>query len=167
MGTAYEVALVCALKPDLSPQIIQTLSYLTRSQDYDFCKVVSHPFCDVEFGEEWRIIIANNHSRPGEDDSPQVHRSILSHDQLCFRVLLDDDTLDNVGFFFLDWLATISDAEGLVGYRIDVVHLECNLIFFKGGQVIEQRSLISQIPNSLVETLNGALGGVGLASYTS
>lgn len=165
MGTAYEVALVCNLKPTLSPQIMETLNYLTRSQDYDFPKAISHLFFDVDFGDEWRIIIANNYPRGGEDFSPQACRSVLSNNQLCFRVLLDDDTFYNVGWFLLDWLATISDTQGLVGYRIDIVRSECTLIFFKNEQVIEHQSLPSEIPEPLKETFNRVLGGTGFFPY--
>lgn len=165
MGTAFEVALICDLKPNLSPQIVNTLNYLTRSQDYDFQVAIEHPFFENEFGEEWRNIIANNHLRTGEEDSAQTCRSLLDRNQLCFRVLLDDDTYCNVGFFFLDWLALLSSTQGLVGYRVDIIYLEYNLIYFRNGKVREFRSTSTEVSDSFMQSIDTQLGGSSYIAY--
>ncbi|MGF1524191.1 MAG: hypothetical protein ACFBSF_17875 [Leptolyngbyaceae cyanobacterium] len=36
MGTAFEIALICHIKADLPSEIIDTLIYITREEDYDF-----------------------------------------------------------------------------------------------------------------------------------
>ncbi|MBD2088759.1 hypothetical protein H6F67_02635 [Microcoleus sp. FACHB-1515] len=167
MGTAFEVALIYDLKPNLSPQIVDTLNYLTRSQDYDFDAAIEHPFFEIEFGEEWRNIIANHHPRTGEEDSAQTHRSSLDRNQLCFRVLLDDDTFFNIGFAFLDWLALLSSTQGLVGYYIDVFQFDCHLIYFRNEQSIERSSNRASIPADLMQRIDTRLGGSSLVSLTT
>lgn len=36
MGTAFEIGLILNLQPELASEDIETLEYMTRSQNYDF-----------------------------------------------------------------------------------------------------------------------------------
>jgi hypothetical protein len=166
MGTVFEMALILNLQPELESDDIETLIYMTRSQDYNFQSSLNDSFfteCPEGFDQEWRIIIANNHPRTGEAGFSQIHRSVFCNNQLCFRILIDDDTYYNTWWAFSDWLFLISSNEGLVGYLRDVtcIEMEVELISFEKDKVTLQYAENQKIPDSLVHPINELLGGTG------
>lgn len=165
MGTAFEMALLLDLQPELESKDVETLRYMTRSEDYSFQTSLKDYFfteCDEGFDDEWRFIIANNCEIGGEESFSQIRRSVFRDNQLCFRVLLDDDTYYNAGLWFLDWLFEISIDEGLVGYLLDITCFEADLIYFENGEPTLKFVKNCKIPNSLMEYIKELLGGTGV-----
>jgi hypothetical protein len=75
MGTAYEMALLLDLQPELEGKDVETLRYMTRSQDYSFQTPLEDSFfteCEEGFDNEWRFIIANNCQKCGKNLSPKL-----------------------------------------------------------------------------------------------
>lgn len=164
MGTAYEIALKLDLQPELQAPDLETLRYMTRSQAYDFETCLDDPFfteCDPGFDQEWRNIIANSSEPCGEEFFTQISRSVFFDRQLCFRILIDDDTYCNTWWEFSDWLWSISTNEGLVGYCLDVTCMEADLIYFEKHGVTLKFVENCQIPSSLIQSINELLGGTG------
>ncbi|KAM3099323.1 hypothetical protein ACKFKG_03430 [Phormidesmis sp. 146-35] len=166
------MALILDLQPQLLHEDLETLMYMTRSESYDFQTSLDDSFftaCDQGFDDEWRRIIANNQHRMGEESFSetynQTRRSVFLNNQLCFRILIDDDTYDNTWWAFSEWLFSISTSEGLVGYLLDVLDLtrtEPDLIYFEkaGMTTMTTRSVKNcTIPNSLMHSINELLGG--------
>lgn len=164
MGTAFEMALLLNLQPELPTEDIETLTYMTRSEDYDFQPSLDDAFftkCEESFNNEWRIIIANNYPRCGEEFFSQKYRSVFFNNQLCFRILIDDDTFHNVWWAFSDWLFSISNDEGTVGYLLDVDYRDAELICFKEDEVTLEYVKNCKIPDALIHPINEFLGGTG------
>lgn len=164
MGTAFEVALICHIKPSLPDEVIDTLIYMTRSRDYKFETTIDHGFFqpDDDFGDSWRYIISNHDPNVFENEKElfnQVCRSSFEDHRLCFRVLLGDDEFYNTWFLFADLLESMIAVEGLIGYRNDVMcYSQPVLIYFEDGQLIERDILSSEIPSKLIRTIDIALG---------
>jgi hypothetical protein len=134
--------MILNLKSDLRSKNIETLKYMTRSDDYDFQPLLDNPFFtgfggfedyfgnEGYFDNEWREILANNHPRGGEEFLSQIHRSVFSNNKLCFRILIDNNTYWEVWGIFLGWLFSIGKHEGLVGYIFDADSMKAELIYF-------------------------------------
>jgi hypothetical protein len=164
MGTAFEIGLILSLQPRLTSEDRETLAYMTRSEDYDFQTLLDDPFfmgCEEGFDNEWRIIIANNHMRSGEECTSQIRRSIFCNHQLCFRILIDEDTYYNTWLTFSDWLFSISNGEGLVGYILNVSYMEAELIFLEENGLTLKAVENCRIPRSLLLSIDELLGGTG------
>jgi len=164
MGKAFEIALLLDLQPELGIKDVEMLRYMTRSEDYSFETSLEDYFfteCEEGFDDEWRFIIANNCQKCGEESFSQIYRSVFRDNQLCFRVLLDDDTYYNAGLFFLDWLLEISISEGLVGYLLDITCFEAELIYFENCEVNLRFVKNCGIPDSLMHLFNELLRGAG------
>lgn len=132
MSICYEFALECQIKRDVSQEVIDTLKYMTRSQEYDFdTPELGYPLFkeDTHWKEtwdirgcivtvikyEWRTIITNQ-LREGEQYLPGEFGSAFDGNKLSFRRLSRDDEFCNVCWFLFPWLASISDTTGFVGY---------------------------------------------------
>lgn len=163
------MALILDLQTGLSHEDHETLMYMTRSKSYEFQTSLDDSFftaCDEGFDDEWRRIIANNQHRMGEESFSetygQIYRSVFLNNQLCFRILIDDDTYYNTWWAFSDWLFSISTDKGLVGYLLDVLDLtrtEPDLIYFEKAGMTIQSVKNCTIPDSLMHPINKLLGG--------
>ncbi|MBD1910263.1 MULTISPECIES: hypothetical protein [unclassified Leptolyngbya] len=162
MGTAFEIGLILSLQPELTGEDRETLAYMTRSEDYGFQTRLDDPFFteyEQGFDKEWRIIIANNHIRSGEECTSQIRRSIFCSYQLCFRILIDENTYYNIWPTFSDWLFSISNGEGLAGYILNVSYMEAELIFLEENGLTLQAVENCRIPKSLLHSIDELLGG--------
>lgn len=168
MSGVLEIALILNLQPELTSKEIATLTYMTRSEDYNFPTSLSHPFfsnpeddSDDIWSEFWRFIIANNHQHWGEEHFSQIRRSMFLTNQLCFRILISDDNFWYYWGAFSDWLFSISTDIGLVGYVLEPVYKEYDLIYFEEYEVA-LRSAKQGVPSYLLSSINNLLGGGGL-----
>lgn len=132
MSICYEFGLECKIKRDVSQEVINTLEYMTRSQEYDFdapglgyplfkeevpwketCNIRGRDVTVIQY--EWRTIMTNR-PREGEQYLPDEFGSKFQDNQLSCRRLSRDDEFDNVWWLLFPWLASISESTGFVGY---------------------------------------------------
>ncbi|NEO86569.1 MAG: hypothetical protein F6J87_20275 [Spirulina sp. SIO3F2] len=132
MSTCYEFAFECQIKCDVSKAVIDTLKYMTRSQEYDFetpdlhhalfkeelpwkqtIELLGRKVTVIQY--EWRTILTN-YPCEGEQYLPGEFYSIFKNNQLNCRRLSGDDTFNNVWWLLFPWLASISESVGFVGY---------------------------------------------------
>lgn len=175
MGTAFEAALICDIKPNVSEKTIQTLQYMTRESDYCFDTSIQHDLFLLgkgmhnrgEYLDAWRDIISNTSGNTVEETFfTQARKSYFQDYRLCFRRVTTDDAYQVLGLL-IDWIASISDTLGseLVGSRVDIVSHEQLLIYFQEGLAVEKTSSdLDEMPVALVRSINTALGGAG--TYT-
>ncbi|MBL1179354.1 hypothetical protein [Pantanalinema sp. GBBB05] len=168
MSGVLEIALILNLQSELTSEEIATLTYMTRSEDYSFPTLLSHPFfSNLEddsgeiWSEFWRFIIANNRRVCGEKYLSQVRRSIFLMDQLCFRILIADDNFWYYWEPFSDWLFSISTDIGVVGYVLAHPHKEYDLIYFEENEIV-LRFEKQGVPSHLLSAINHLLGGDGV-----
>lgn len=153
MPTLYIFAMECNLKRSISQEVITTLEFMTRSEEYDFVPPMNHhPLFQNDFrrvvtvGEmsivlesSWRFILKNCH-RNGEEEFPGVFGSNFQDYRLRFRHLVRDDDFFNVWYVFGPMIASISETSGFVGYYIgDVLHPPPKLVLirFENGYILE------------------------------
>lgn len=132
MSICYEFGLECKIKRDVSQEVIDTLEYMTRSQEYDFdTPQIGYPLFKEEapwketwnirgrdvtvIRYEWRTVMTNQ-PREGEQYLPDEFGSKFQDNQLSCRRLSRDDEFDNVWWLLFPWLASISESTGFVGY---------------------------------------------------
>jgi hypothetical protein len=166
MGTAFEIGLILNLQPELASEDVETLEYMTRSQDYDFQTLLD----DALFTEsdEWRSIIANTEIEYEQKYRSQLRRSVFSNNQLCFRIEIGDDWCWGGPWdWFSDWLFLISTDEGLVGYMIDITKFKTELIYFEKSGITLQVVVDFKVSSSLVDSLSESLGGAGNIDFKS
>ena len=115
MGTAFEIALICDLKPGLPQEVIDTLAYMTRDEDYDFNTTLKEDI--FGFDEEyevpldgWRHIINNISAQETIERNGFAgdRISLFTGDMLCFRQLAGDDCFCNDFYSFMVWLARLA-----------------------------------------------------------
>lgn len=150
MSICYEFALECQIKRDVSQKVIDTLKYMTRSQEYDFdAPELGYPLFeeDTHWKEtwnirgrivtvikyEWRTIITNQ-PREGEQYLSGEFGSAFDGNKLNFRRLSRDDEFCNVCWFLFPWLASISDTAGFVGYYRGDLDDYPTLVRFEAGR---------------------------------
>lgn len=127
MSDHYDYVFTCAFSPTAPVQVLDTLAYMTRTQDYRFDNPPDHPFFvsedvgDVQPYERWRQAL-----RPGElatagylatftQCGTAASRFAQGHYVLSFRIAVHDDEAGHYDGF-IEWLASHSDTEGFVGY---------------------------------------------------
>jgi hypothetical protein len=154
MSTCYEFALNCDLKSGVSQEVIDTLTYMTRSgeDESEFETIIDHPLFVTEvidFGEgdeyfsEWKSLIQNTQTYC-EEIMPGITGSIFRDLKLAVRQFLHDDTFSNKFYLLLDWLVSICESDGFVGYYINIHHSNLGresdptLIYFINGKVFEK-----------------------------
>ena len=152
MSVCYIFAVTYKLNQNISQELIDTLKYMTRSQEYDFVPP-KHPLFEDDYDKtiiwddgtvirlrpSWRGLIANEH-RGGEEDFWGEFFSGFQDLILTFRRLVRDDDLFNVWYVLGPLLASVSESDGFVGYYLgDVLRpsSKLTLIYFENGYVFE------------------------------
>jgi hypothetical protein len=164
--STYEFAFACDLKSNLSQEIIDTLKYMTRSEEYEFETNLKHNLFtssweegsfadpaenegefDDEFGDEftfladWRTLISNIPNY-GEELLSGLCGSILRDSKLNVRRFVGDDEFNNSFIQLMEWLVSICESTGFVGYYSYMSNMEIGgdptLIYFEHGQVFEK-----------------------------
>jgi hypothetical protein len=160
MGQLYEFAFACDLKPDLSQEVIDTLKYMTRSEDYDFETTLTDDLFTTSWEEgsfeapkegdledefiflwEWRTIISNTPTY-GEESLAGLCGSIFSGSKINARKYVGDDEFFNAFHLLMDWLVSICEPSGFIGYYSDVTTEtggDPTLIYFENGRVLEKK----------------------------
>ncbi len=150
MSDHYDFRLACDVRADTPQQVIATLRYMTRADDYDFNGPPSHPFFasvelyDGEAYDTWRHIL-----QCGEGYTPGVFGSSLHEayrgdqpggqqivaptlDVHCY--VLDDEMGDY--FELCKWLAPYSETQGFVGYLRNELTDSLLLLYFRAGALV-------------------------------
>jgi hypothetical protein len=146
MSLYFDGFLAFDLKPDTPQQIIDTLFYMTRTDDYEFMDIPHHRLFTSD--PDWRDFL-----RAGEGDyemAPGITSSGLKkiiegygdgtifkeYYTLSFRRTMHDDVEFYVLWWdFLDWIAPYSSTNGFVGYYRETFDLYPTLIYFKNGTI--------------------------------
>jgi hypothetical protein len=139
MSLHFEVAIACDLRPDTSPQVLDTLRYMLREEEYAFDNPPAHRFFE---GSGWRSFLGIPDWVPFAGEIGGSLRLAVRHGPdgsgyrhtLSIRSFMLDDQLYD-GFEFLEWLAGHSETVGLVGYYREEMDLHPTLVYFKGGKV--------------------------------
>ena len=128
MDKYLEFVLACRIKKDVSSEILAALTYMTRSEDYEFDTNIDNPL----FSEDtyWRSILENS-PRTGEEIVPGVFGTIFKNFDLSVRQFVHEDEFWNTWTYLGDWLSAISEPTGFVGYYKNLVDWEPTLIYFK------------------------------------
>lgn len=137
MSDYYDWVITCEFEHTLSRQVIETLRYMTRTEDYAFDDPPDHPlFIGADLGSEddaeagadaaWRQLLI---VPPDEETgyfarffrflSPRVTWA-PGYDApyiLSFRLDVHEDEVGEYGPL-MDWLAGVSSSRGLVGYCV-------------------------------------------------
>ena len=140
MSLHFDFAIACDLKPDTPQQVIKTLAYMTRTEDYPFDSPPDHPFFE---GDEWRETLRTEPDGtycPG--DLGRSFRRAYRYDRLgvhhyrytlSFRCYMKDDEFYDMAWPLIDWLAQHSETEGYVGYIRETLDWQPTLLYFKHG----------------------------------
>ncbi len=137
--------LVCDLREDTPSQVIETLKYMTRTQDYEFNDAPDGVFFEDDY---WRTCLSCSNEGfyfPGEAESTfrlayRYNRSFNDGGAevylytLSIRCESNDDGIST----YVDlagWLAPYSKTQGFVGYWIYEYSGEPTLVFFSNGQL--------------------------------
>jgi hypothetical protein len=133
MSHPYELYLNCHLRADVSQEIIDTLTYMTRSsytENASFQTKLNHDlftnlwesgsFEDSEDEEEmlldeWRTIITNE-LEYDEELLSEWYGVRFQDRHLEVKKMIHDDAFSNGGYPLLNWLASICESTGEVGY---------------------------------------------------
>jgi hypothetical protein len=153
--TCYEFALACDLKPNISHAVIDTLKYMTGSQDSTFNSVLEHPLFtssedggygdDLDYLADWKVIISNTPTN-GVEEQPGIFGSVFQDHKLNVRRYIGDDEFFNAFPLLVDWLVSICESTGFVGYYYYIADQDFNkrifsepvLIYFLDGKVLEK-----------------------------
>jgi hypothetical protein len=133
MSHPYELALKCHVRVDVSKDVIDTLTYMTRSaytENSGFQTKLKHDlftslwdpgsFEDSEdeaamFLDEWRVIIVNE-LEYDEELLSEWYGVRFQDRHLEVRKMIHDDTFSNCSYLLFNWLASICESTGEVGY---------------------------------------------------
>jgi hypothetical protein len=158
MSTCYEFGFACDLKSGLSQEVIDTLKYMTRSEEYEFRTTLTDDLFISSWEEgsfevdgssdkfiyvaEWRTIITNMPSY-GQEDLSGLCGAVLKDSKLNVRKFVGDDEFYNAFPQLMEWLVSICDSTGFVGYYSYIRNMYIGsdpiLIYFKNGQVMEKK----------------------------
>ncbi len=162
MSTCYEFGFACDLKSGLSQEVIDTLKYMTRSEEYEFKTTLTDNLFttsweegsfeeaieDDGFGDEfiyvaeWRTIITNMPNY-GQEDLSGLFGAFLKDSKLNVRKFVGDDEFCNAFPQLMEWLVSICDSTGFVGYYSYIRNMQIGgdpvLIYFENGQVLEKK----------------------------
>ena len=174
MSICYEFALACKIKSNVSQEIVDTLNYMTRSQEYDFdppkldralfressawkqtVESLGRRFTVIRY--EWRTILTN-YPHEGERYLPGQFGSTFQDRQLKCRRLSREGEFNNVWWLLLPWLASISESTGFVGYYRGDFDNRLYLVQFSNGKA----SVCELIPVELVQAATIGLDGRGI-----
>ncbi len=127
MSTRYDFMLMCNLRDDIPAQVVDTLKYMLRTEDYEF----NNPPNDPAFETDWwrntfrpypeyrnmntytgdEIHIFRRDSRGGSNNSTIYFYS------LQLRRVMHGDAMEEY-LCFANWLAQYSERVGFVGYYL-------------------------------------------------
>lgn len=161
MSDYYEYVVHCEFPLALSSQILETLRYMVRTEEYAFETQLEHPlfekeaFSDGSEYEPWRQILQSapgglSQSDPSRDSGYfarffQIGRSSTpsadSAYMLDFRLEVHEDDEREV-WDLLQWLATISTSRGFVGYSLRHAHdlpEHPTLWYFENHRLVSRR----------------------------
>ncbi len=109
MSLHYEFALACFLVPNTPEQVLNTLRYMTRSEEYEFDNPPEHRLFK---GDDWRTLLQlplPEGLYPGNLHS--TFRQVYVHAvggyryTLGFRTWVHEDGFNESWWLFLPWLA--------------------------------------------------------------
>lgn len=145
MSQTFDLSLACDIKPDTPQQVLDTLRYMIRKEDYKFDDPPNHPFFRIHnywkswftysislFPGEYGAVLRNAPvyaGHPDENGNWPMTRITFS-----VRVGVHDDVFYDTTYFFLDWLAEHSETQGFVGYYQGNYADHPTLIYFKDGK---------------------------------
>ncbi|MCQ3932745.1 MAG: hypothetical protein DPW16_20035 [Chloroflexi bacterium] len=143
MSQTFDLALACDLKPDTPQQVLDTLHYMIRKENYEFHNPPNHPFfAEPSYWKSWFTYSINLF--PGEYGAvlrnAEVYYGLPSGEfpmtRITFsvRVGVHDDVFYEAIDLFLDWLAGHSETQGFVGYYQGNYADHPTLIYFKDGK---------------------------------
>jgi hypothetical protein len=142
MSLHFEFTLTLDLKPETPQQVIDTLAYMTRSEEYEFSDPPSHPW--FESDDEWRETLqADPEATHLPGNQWTVFRQAYRYTQhgvdqyrwtLSFRREMLDDEFYEDWWQLADWLARWSETQGFVGYYREEFNRSPTLIYFLDGQ---------------------------------
>ncbi len=165
MGSCYEFAFACTLKPDLSQEVIDTLKYMTRSEEYKFETTLKDDLFDTSWEEGilggipnvsevnseaedefsflygWRSIISNN-ANYGDEFLSGLCGSVFKDSKLNVRRYINEDDFFMYFPLLMEWLVSICEPLGFIGYYSCIrTHIggDPTLIYFENGQVLEKK----------------------------
>src|SRR5258708_27216939 len=158
MSLYFDGAFACYLKPDVPQQVLDTLQYMTRTENYAFDKPPGHKFFQnddwrnfLKISQEWTCApgfvgsdFRKTHQYTTEDGNDVYWYSLsfrrTMHDDVEFYVLWWD---------FLNWIAPYSLTSGYVGYCREQYTINPTLIYFKRGRGIVYLYDVQGIPKGL------------------
>ena len=143
MSLYFDGAIFCDLRIDAPQQVIDTLHYMTRTEDYVFDSPPQHEFFNSEGWQSFLQIHPNYSCAPGlvYSEFRKAYRYTqnkvdVSYYTLSFRRCMHDDVEFYILWWaFLDWLARYTNTEGFGGYYREEFTLHPPLIYFKEGKV--------------------------------
>ena len=138
----------CDLKPDVPQQVIDSLKYLTRDEEYEFTDIPDHRFFETvgwndflrpeatAVGEVWTCAPGLTAREFRKKTRFGPNNTTSEYYTLSFRRTMHDDVQFNIHWWdFLDWIAPYSDTTGYVGYYREKYSLHPDLIYFKNGRL--------------------------------
>jgi hypothetical protein len=157
----YELGFTIELKQNLSQEVQETLTYMTRSGGVsDKQPLLKHPFFQIEgFTTEWTYLISN--PRDDEEILEKICGSVFADNQLTFRGVINDDPFWNTWSEFSDWLFSISSSTGLIGYYRNIIDDEpTTLVAFQPQGVCELKcekySEFEELQNLIIDNLESS-----------
>lgn len=142
MSLHFDFALACYLKPDTPQEVLDTLQYMTRSEDYEFGDPPDHPFFKGEYWSNMLQIRTGTAHFPGEFGS--IFRRTYRYTQadadvyrytLSFRCHMLEEEFHEKWWAFAQWIAPYSETVGCVGYYREEFDWQPTLIYFRDGKV--------------------------------
>jgi hypothetical protein len=125
MSTRYDFMLICNLRDDMPQQAIETLKYMTRTEDYEFDNPPNSPVFD---GSWWRNTMRlhpgyiNMGTYSGDeisifrrDQRGGPYNTVIYYHTLQLRNVMHGDVLGDY-LCFANWVAQYSERVGFVGY---------------------------------------------------
>lgn len=139
MSVYFDFALACDLKPDTPQQVLDTLSFMTRTEDYAFD---TPPAGALFGGETWRDMLRGSTTYFAGEAGAMFRKALryvhggaeVFRYTLSFRSDVLDDDMGEYGAL-IEWLATYSDSEGFVGYFRAKYADHPTLLYFRHGKV--------------------------------
>ncbi len=139
MSVYYDFALACDLESHTPQQVVDTLSYMTRIDDYEFN---DPPDEDLFKGETWKYMLQGTVTGfPGKAGSrfryvfryQQGDEDVFQH-TLSFRSYVLDDSFYEY-LLLAQWLAPYSLTRGYVGFFRTEYDDHPTLLYFKAGKL--------------------------------
>ena len=152
MSLWYEGYLAFDLLPDASREVLDTLQYLTRTEDSDFENPPNHEFFTIQGWRSFLQIETAPSGLPGlfwRDFRRLLRYSHKGQEHyrhtLSFRRLMHDDVeYGQLWWQFLYWIAPHVETIGYAGYYRETYALHPNIIYLKDGKVF--RAEVSVLP---------------------